>query len=100
MEIDQSKLAGRRRHQKLRPSTLLVLAILVGRQRHSLHLESERRSRLAGAAVADAGRQWRRLGGVDRFQWIAKRHNIRDRTAQFEMATKVVGSIASTITTR
>jgi hypothetical protein len=34
------------------------------------------------------------------FGWIAKRHNIRDRTAQFEMATKVVGSITSTITTR
>ena len=34
------------------------------------------------------------------FGWIAKRHNIRDRTAQFEMATRVVGSITSTITTR
>ena len=34
------------------------------------------------------------------FGWIAKRHNIRDRAAQFEMATKVVGSITSTITTK
>ena len=34
------------------------------------------------------------------FGWIAKRHNISDRAAQFEMATKVVGSITSTITTK
>ena len=34
------------------------------------------------------------------FGWIARRHNIRDRAAQFEMATKVVGSITSTIATR
>jgi hypothetical protein len=34
------------------------------------------------------------------FEWIAKRHNIRDRAAQFEMAAKVVGSITSAITTR
>jgi len=34
------------------------------------------------------------------FGWIARRHNIRDRAAQFEMATKVVGSITSTITTK
>ncbi len=34
------------------------------------------------------------------FEWIAKRHNIKDRAAQFAIATKVVGSITSTITTR
>jgi uncharacterized protein (DUF302 family) len=34
------------------------------------------------------------------FEWIARRHNIRDREAQFKMATKVVQSITSTITTK
>src|SRR3954465_8692531 len=34
------------------------------------------------------------------FEWIAKRHNIRDRAAQFKMATAVVGSITSSIATK
>jgi uncharacterized protein (DUF302 family) len=34
------------------------------------------------------------------FEWIARRHNIRDREAQFKMATKVVQSTTSTITTK
>jgi len=34
------------------------------------------------------------------FEWIAKRHNIQDRVAQFKMATMVVGSIISTITAK
>jgi hypothetical protein len=34
------------------------------------------------------------------FEWIARRHNITDRAAQFKMATKVVGSITSTITAK
>jgi hypothetical protein len=34
------------------------------------------------------------------FAWIARRHNIRNRDAQFNMATKVVQSITSTITVR
>ena len=33
-------------------------------------------------------------------EWIARRHNIRDRAAQFKMATMVVGSITSTITAK
>ena len=41
-----------------------------------------------------------RSGGLDRFGWIARRHNIADRVAQFEMATKVVTSITSTIATK
>jgi len=31
------------------------------------------------------------------FAWIAKRHGIANRDAQFKMATKVVGSITSTL---
>jgi len=34
------------------------------------------------------------------FEWIARRHNIRDRAAQFKMATAVVGSITSSIATK
>ena len=34
------------------------------------------------------------------FDWIARRHNIKDRVAQFKMATSVVNSITSTITTK
>jgi len=34
------------------------------------------------------------------FDWIAKRHNIKNRAAQFKKATAVVNSIASTITTK
>jgi uncharacterized protein (DUF302 family) len=34
------------------------------------------------------------------FHWIAKRHNIKNRAAQFKMATAVVNSITSTITTK
>ncbi len=32
------------------------------------------------------------------FSWLAKRHHIHDREAQFKMATQVVNSITSTIT--
>jgi hypothetical protein len=31
------------------------------------------------------------------FGWIARRHNIGDRDAQFKMATKVVESITSSV---
>jgi uncharacterized protein (DUF302 family) len=34
------------------------------------------------------------------FDWIARRHNITDREAQFKMATRVVDSIVSTIAPR
>ena len=34
------------------------------------------------------------------FQWIAHRHNIHDRDAQFKMATQVVNSITSTVATK
>lgn len=34
------------------------------------------------------------------FDWIAKRHHIKNRAAQFKMATAVVNSITSTVTTK
>jgi uncharacterized protein (DUF302 family) len=31
------------------------------------------------------------------FAWIAARHNIKDREAQFKMASNVIGSITSSV---
>ncbi len=65
-EIDQSKLAADA-GIKLRPSTLLVFGNPpLGTQ--FITAESGCRARLAGATVADPGRQWRRLGDLDRFR--------------------------------
>ena len=98
MEIDQSRLAAEA-GIKLRPSTLLVFGNPpLGTQ----FITSN----------PNAGLDWpvRLLltqddnGGVwavwTDFDWIARRHNIRDRAVQFKMATTVVGSITSTITTK
>lgn len=95
-EIDKSKLAADA-GIKLRPSTLLVFGNPpLGTQFIT--------------ANPDAGLDWpvRLLLTQDDngdvwaiwtdFDWIARRHNIRDRSAQFKMATSVVGSITSTIT--
>ena len=97
-EIDQSKLAANA-GIKLRPSTLLVFG---NPPLGTLFLTSN----------PNSGLDWpvRLLVIQDEngdvytvytdFGWIAKRHNISDRAAQFEMATRVVGSITSTITTK
>ena len=42
----------------------------------------------------DSGAVW---AAYTDFAWIARRHGITDRTAQFAMASKVVDSITSTI---
>jgi uncharacterized protein (DUF302 family) len=97
-EIDQSKLAADA-GIKLRPSTLLVFGNPpLGTQFIT--------------ANPNAGLDWpvRLLLTQDEngvvwavwtdFEWIARRHNIRDRVAQFKMATAVVGSITSSITTK
>jgi uncharacterized protein (DUF302 family) len=98
MEIDQSKLAADA-GIKLRPSTLLVfgnppLGTQFITSNPNAGLDWPVRLLLTQDDNGDVWAVW-----TD-FEWIAKRHNIRDRTAQFEMATKVVGSITSTITTR
>ena len=95
-ETDQSKLAADA-GIKLRPSPLLVFGNPpLGTQFIT--------------ANPDAGLDWpvRLLLTQDDngdvwaiwtdFDWIARRHNIRDRSAQFKMATSVVGSITSTST--
>ena len=96
-EIDQSKLAADA-GIKLRPSTLLVfgnppLGTQFITSNPNAGLDWPVRLLLTQDDNGDVWAVWTDFG------WIAKRHNIRDRAAQFEMATKVVGSITSTITT-
>jgi uncharacterized protein (DUF302 family) len=98
MEIDQSKLAADA-GIRLRPSTLLVfgnppLGTQFITSNPNAGLDWPVRLLLTQDDNGDVWAVW-----TD-FEWIARRHNIRDRAAQFEMATKVVGSITSAITTR
>jgi uncharacterized protein (DUF302 family) len=98
MEIDQSKPAADA-GIKLRPSTLLVfgnppLGTQFITSNPNAGLDWPVRLLLTQDDNGEVWAVWTDFG------WIAKRHNIRDRAAQFEMATKVVGSITSTITTR
>jgi uncharacterized protein (DUF302 family) len=97
-EIDQSKLAADA-GIKLRPSTLLVfgnppLGTQFITSNPNAGLDWPVRLLLTQDDNGDVWAVWTDFG------WIAKRHNIRDRVAQFEMATKVVSSITSTITTK
>ena len=89
MEIDQSKLAADA-GIKLRPSTLLVfgnppLGTQFITSNPNAGLDWPVRLLLTQDDNGDVWAVW-----TD-FEWIAKRHNISDRTAQFKMATKVVG---------
>ena len=98
LEIDQSKLAADA-GIKLRPSTLLVfgnppLGTQFITSSPNAGLDWPVRLLLTQDDNGDVWALWTDFG------WIAKRHNIRDRSAQFEMATRVVGSITSTIATR
>jgi uncharacterized protein (DUF302 family) len=97
MEIDQSKLAADA-GIKLRPSTLLVFGNPpLGTQFTSnpnAGLDWPVRLLLTQDDNGDLWAVW-----TD-FDWIARRHNIKDRFPQFKMATMVVNSITSTISTR
>ena len=97
-EIDQSKLAADA-GIKLRPSTLLVfgnppLGTQFITSNPNAGLDWPVRLLLTQDDNGDVWAVW-----TD-FEWIARRHNIRDRVAQFNMATMVVKSITSTITTK
>src|ERR1700758_1389375 len=97
-EIDQSKLAADA-GIKLRPSRLLVfgnppLGTQFITSNPDAGLDWPVRLLLTQEENGDVWAVW-----TD-FEWIAHRHNIHDRDAQFRMATKVVGSITSTIATR
>ena len=94
-EIDQAALAAGA-GIKLRPSTLLTFG-------------NPPLGTLFITAKAEAGLDWpvRLLVTQDDegvvwavysdFKWIAARHGIRDRDAEFATATRVIGSITSTI---
>jgi uncharacterized protein (DUF302 family) len=98
LEVDQSKLAADA-GIKLRPSTLLVFGNPpLGTQfitaNPNAGLDWPVRLLLTQEDNGDVWAVW-----TD-FDWIAKRHNIRDREAQFRMATMVVKSITSAITSK
>lgn len=97
-EIDQSKLAADA-GIKLRPSTLLVfgnppLGTQFITSNPNAGLDWPVRLLLTQDDNGEVWAVW-----TD-FAWIARRHNIRDRDAQFNMATMVVKSITSTITSK
>jgi uncharacterized protein (DUF302 family) len=94
-EIDQSKLAADA-GIKLRPSTLLVfgnppLGTQFITSNPNAGLDWPVRLLLTQDDNGEVWAVWTDFG------WIARRHNIRNRDAQFAMATKVVSSITSTI---
>lgn len=95
MEIDQAKLAADA-DVKLRPSTLLVFGNPpLGTQfitaNPNAGLDWPVRLLLTQDDNGDVYAVW-----TD-FAWIARRHGITSREAQFKMATTVVKSITSTI---
>ncbi len=95
IEIDQAKLAADA-DVKLRPSTLLVFGNPpLGTQfitaNPNAGLDWPVRLLLTQEDNGDVYAVW-----TD-FDWIARRHGITNREAQFKMATMVVKSITSTI---
>lgn len=97
-QIDQSKLAEDA-GIKLRPSTLLIfgnppLGTQFITSNPNAGLDWPVRLLLTQDDNGDVWAVWTDFG------WIARRHNIRDLDAQFKMATTVVKSITSTITSK
>ena len=94
-EIDQSKLAADA-GIKLRPSTLLVFGNPpLGTQ----FITSNPNAGLDWpvrllVTQEDDGSVWTVYTD---FGWIARRHDIRDRETQFNMASQVIGSITSSV---
>jgi uncharacterized protein (DUF302 family) len=94
-EVDQAKLADDA-GIRLRPSTLLVfgnppLGTQFITSNPNAGLDWPVRLLLTQDDNGDVWAVW-----TD-FEWIARRHNITDRVAQFKMATMVVESITATI---
>jgi uncharacterized protein (DUF302 family) len=98
MEIDQSQLAADAKIT-LRPSTLLVFG------NPPLGTQFITANPLAGldwpvrllVTQDETGAVW---AAYTDFAWIAQRHRIVDRDAQFKMATDVIGSITSSVKAR
>jgi uncharacterized protein (DUF302 family) len=94
-EIDQSKLAAGA-GIKLRPSTLLVFG---NPPLGTLFLTSNPAAGLDWpvrllVVEDEQGQVWTLYTD---FSWIAHRHGIKDRDAAFNMATKVISSITSSV---
>ena len=97
-EIDQSKLAAGA-GIKLRPSTLLVFG------NPSLGTQFITANPLAGldwpvrllVTQDEGGTVW---AAYTDFAWIARRHRITNRDAQFKMASQVIASITSSVAAR
>ena len=97
-EIDQARLA-RDAGVKLRPSTLLVfgnppLGTLFITSNPNAGLDWPARLLVMQDEKGDV------YAAYTDFAWIAQRHRITDRDAQFKMATMVVSSILSTVSAR
>jgi uncharacterized protein (DUF302 family) len=94
-EVNQSQLAEKA-GIRLNPSTLLTFG---NPPLGTLFLTSNPDSGLDWPVRVlvrqdDSGQVW---AVYTDFAWIARRHNIRDRDAQFRMASMVVESITSTV---
>ena len=95
LAVDQAKLAGEA-GIKLRPSTLLIFGNpALGSQFITSKAESglDWPVRLL-IRQDEAGNVW---ATYTDFTWIAHRHGIMDRDAQFAMATQVIASITSAV---
>ena len=93
--VDQSKLAGDA-GIKLRPSTLLIFGNPpLGTQFMTSNPESGLDWPVRLLVFQDAaGQVW---AAYNDFAWIAQRHGIKDRDAQFKMAAMVIASITSSV---
>jgi uncharacterized protein (DUF302 family) len=95
-EIDQAALAAAA-GVRLRPSTLLVFG---NPALGTLFITSKPEAGLDWpvrllVTQDETGQVW---AVYTDFQWIAARHGIRDRDAEFATATRVIGSITSAVT--
>jgi uncharacterized protein (DUF302 family) len=94
--IDQAKLA-KEAGVAVKPSTLIIFGNPpLGTQFLSSNQESGLDWPVRLLVFQDAkGQVWT---AYTDFSWIAKRHHIKNRQAQFKMASEVVASITSSIT--
>lgn len=98
MAVDQARLAADA-GMKLRPSTLLVFGNpALGTQFITSKAESGLDWPVRLLVYQDeAGNVW---ATYTDFAWIARRHGITDREAQFAMASKVIASITAAVAAR
>ncbi len=95
LEVDQARLAADA-GIALRPSTLLIFGNPpLGTQFMTSNPNSGLDWPVRLLVYEDAkGRVWT---AYTDFQWIARRHRIRDRGPQFDMASMVIASITSSV---